>query len=77
MNDLPVYLSVYIDSPVTTGTLYIGSYEVSYVYTLAVIYIMDKTMKYVSTQHVSALESISLVGKVPGCGSDIVSLLLD
>ena len=56
MNDLPVFLFVYVDAPVTIGTLYIGSYEVSYGYTLAVLYDMDITMKFVPKQHVSALE---------------------
>ena len=58
MNDLPVFLSVYVDAPVTIGTLYIGSYEVSYRYALAGLSVMAITMQFVPKQHVSALESI-------------------
>ena len=61
----------------TIGKLYIGSYEVPYGYTLAVISDMAIIMKFVPKQHVSALEYISLVDGVPGCGSDSMHLLLD
>ena len=77
MNNLPVFLFVYVDSLVTIGILYIGSYEVSYGYTLAVLSVMSIAMKFVPKQHVSTLESISLVAGVPGCGSNIMHLLLD
>ena len=77
MNDLPVFLSVYVYAPVTIGTLYIGSYEVSYGYALAFLSDMEITMKFVPKQHVSVLESILLAAGVPGCGSDIMHFLLD
>ena len=56
MKNLPVFLFVYVDAPVTIGTLYIGSYEVSYGYALAFLSDMEITMKFVPKQHVSALE---------------------
>ena len=46
MNDIPVFIFVYVDAPVTIGTLYIGSYEVSYGYTLAFFSVMAITMKF-------------------------------
>ena len=76
MNDLPIVLSIYVDAPVTIGTLYIGSYEVSYGHTLDVLSIMDITIKFLPKQYVSALDSISLVDGVPGCSSDIMRLLM-
>ena len=77
MNNLPVFRSVYLDAPVAIGKIYIGSYEVSYGYTLAILSFMSIAMMFVPKQYVLELESISLVAKVPGCGSDIVHLLLD
>ena len=77
MNNLPVFLSVYIDAPVTIGTLYMGLYEVLYGYTSDVLSVMDITMKFGPKKNVSALESIVLVTKVTGCGSYIIHLLLD
>ena len=77
MNDLPVFLSVYINAPVTIGRLYICSYEVSYGYVSAVLSVMTITMKFVPKQHVSELESSLLVAGVLGCGSNIMHLLLN
>ena len=77
MNDLPVFLFVYVDAPVTIGTLYICSYELSYGYTSSVLSVMDITMKFVPKQNVPVLKSISLVAGVTGCGSNIMHLLLD
>ena len=77
MNNLPVFLSVYVNAPVTIGTVYIVSYVLSYVYTLAVLSVIDTTMKFLPKQHVLALDYILLVAKVLGGGSNIVHLLLD
>ena len=77
MNDIPVFLSVYVEAPVTIGTLHIGSYEVSYGYTSDVLSVIFITMKFVTEQHVLALKYILLVAKYPGCGSNIVHLLLE
>ena len=77
MNNFPIFLSLYVDALVTIGTFYIGSYELSYGYSSAVLSVMAITMKFVPKQHVSSLESILLVDKVPRYGSDIVHLLLD
>ena len=51
MNDLPLFLSVYVDAPITIGTLYIGSFEIFYGYTWAVLYVMVITMKFMPKQH--------------------------
>ena len=77
MNSIPVFLSIYVDAPVTIGKLHIGSYEVLYGYTSAEISVMVTTMKFVPKQNVSALESIWLVAKVRGFGYDIVHLVLE
>ena len=77
MNDLPVFLSIYVDALVTIETLYTGYNDVLYEYTLDVLSVMAITMKFVPTKHVLALDSISLVAKVLGRGFNIVHLLLD
>ena len=77
MNNIPVVISLYVNAPVTVGTLYIGSYEVLYGYTSAVLHFMVITMKFVPKQHELSLESFFLVAKVTRCGYDIVYLLLD
>ena len=77
MNNLPVFIFLCVYAPVTIGTLYIGSDEVSYVYTSTVLSVMDITMKFVPKQNVSALESILFVAGVTGCDYDIMHLLLD
>ena len=77
MNDLPIFLFIYVDAPLTIGKSYIGSYEVLHGYILALLSGTDITMKFVSTHKMSALESVSFVAGVPGCGSNIMHLLLD
>ena len=52
MNNIPVFLFIYVDTMVTIGTLYIGSYEVSYGYTSYVISVITITIKFVNKQHV-------------------------
>ena len=77
MKNIPVFLSIYVDAQVTIGTLYIDPYALSHRYKPFSLSFMFTTMKFVLKKHVSALESIPLVAKVPGCGFNIVHLLLD
>ena len=58
MKNLPVFLFIYVDAPVTIGTLYMGSYDVSYGYTPDFLSVMAITTKFVPKQHVSSLEYI-------------------
>ena len=53
MKNLPVFIFVYVDALVTIGKLYMGSYELLYGYTSAVLSSVDIIMKFVSKQHVS------------------------
>ena len=43
----PFISILYVDSPVTIGTLHIGQYEVLYWYTSAVLSVVFITMKFV------------------------------
>ena len=55
MKNIPVFLSLHVDAPVTIGTLCMGSYELLYGYTSAVLSGMVITMKCVPKQHMLAL----------------------